>query len=234
MWLREIVTKVLINPIIRTRTRHFITRTTPHVTIRCNQHYIKEKISIVKCYDLRWRRRKYSVFLRLLNIVKLTNSCDDPSCEIGGNSSFYGTGRFFSVFTGAFHWTLFWIHSTFSRLILLRLCYIIPESTISSDPWSESDELFRLKFRMHFSSPHACNINPPCYFILLDMITLISQIYSTKGSSHEAPRYADFSPASSYFLSLWSKRSSSHFVLTHLILLSSLRVSINLEGICRV
>jgi hypothetical protein len=30
---RECVTKVLINPIIRTRTRHFVTRTTLHVTI---------------------------------------------------------------------------------------------------------------------------------------------------------------------------------------------------------
>jgi hypothetical protein len=29
----ECVTKVLINPIIRTRTRHFITRTTLHVTV---------------------------------------------------------------------------------------------------------------------------------------------------------------------------------------------------------
>jgi hypothetical protein len=28
---REIVTKVLINPIIQTRTRHFVTRTTLHV-----------------------------------------------------------------------------------------------------------------------------------------------------------------------------------------------------------
>jgi hypothetical protein len=48
----------------------------------------------VKCYDLRCRRRKYTVFLRLLNIFKLTNSCDDPFCEIGENSSFHGTGRF--------------------------------------------------------------------------------------------------------------------------------------------
>jgi hypothetical protein len=33
MWLREIVTKVLIDPIMRTRTRHFVARTTLHVTI---------------------------------------------------------------------------------------------------------------------------------------------------------------------------------------------------------
>jgi hypothetical protein len=30
---KEYVTEVLINPIIRTRTRHFVTRTTLHVTI---------------------------------------------------------------------------------------------------------------------------------------------------------------------------------------------------------
>jgi hypothetical protein len=30
---RECVTKVLINPIIRTRTRHFVMRTTLHMTI---------------------------------------------------------------------------------------------------------------------------------------------------------------------------------------------------------
>jgi hypothetical protein len=33
VWLREVVTKVLTNPIIRTRTRHFVTSIPLHVTV---------------------------------------------------------------------------------------------------------------------------------------------------------------------------------------------------------